>query len=113
MRSQWLFTLATILVFVGFISIIISWHGTMSVTGAFPTSSSSVQLTGAASGGWAVLGLFCFLGGLILLIISLIRAFMEPFRTGPKKVITSPLTPRIPPPTPPAPSGSTGPRTSS
>lgn len=111
MRSQWLFTLATILVFIGFISILISWHGTMSVTGAFPTSSSSVQLTGAASGGWAVLGLFCFLGGLILLIISVIRAFMEPFRASPKKVASTPLTPRTTPPPPPAPSSSTGPRT--
>ena len=111
MRSQWLFTLATILVFIGFISLIISGHGTMSVTGAFPTSSSSVQLTGAASGGWAVLGLFCFLGGLILLIISVIRAFMEPFQTSPKKVTPTPITPRTTPPPPPAPSSSTGPRT--
>jgi hypothetical protein len=109
MKSQWLFTLATILVFVGVISLIISWHGTMSVTGAFPTSSSSVQLTGAAAGGWAVLGLFCFLGGLVLLITSLIRAFMEPFRAGPKKMTPPPLTPRTPPP-PPAPGSSTGPR---
>jgi hypothetical protein len=109
MRSQWLFTLATILVFIGFISLIISWHGTMSVTGAFPTSSSSVQLTGAASGGWAVLGLFSFLGGLILLVISVIRAFMEPFRMRPKKT-TPPLTPRPTPPAPAAPGSSTGPR---
>jgi hypothetical protein len=111
MRSQWLFTLATILVFIGFISLIISWHGTMSVTGAFPTSSSSVQLTGAASGGWAVLGLFCFLGGLVLLIISVIRAFIEPFRTTPKKETPPPLTPRTtPPPAPPPTGSSTGPR---
>jgi hypothetical protein len=108
MRSQWLFTLATILVFIGFISLIISWHGTMSVTGAFPTSSSSVQLTGTASGGWAVLGLFCFLGGLILLVISVIRAFIEPFRATPKKVTSPALTPRTP--SPPAPGGSTGPK---
>ena len=111
MRSQWLFTLATILVFVGFVSIIISWHGTMSVTGAFPTSSSSVQLTGAASGGWAVLGLFSFLGGLILLIISLIRAFMEPFRASPKKITPPPVTPRSVPPPTATPGSSTGPRT--
>ncbi|MGZ4733755.1 MAG: hypothetical protein ACXVZH_16605 [Terriglobales bacterium] len=107
MRSQWLFTLATILVFVGFVSIIISWHGTMSVTGAFPTSSSSVQLTGAASGGWAVLGLFCFLGGLVLLVISVIRAFIEPFRATPTKA-TPPLPTRTTPP--PAPSSSAGPK---
>lgn len=111
MRSQWLFTFATILVFIGFISLIISWHGTMSVTGAFPTSSSSVQLTGAASGGWAVLGLFCFLGGLMLLIISVIRAFMEPFRISPKKITPPPVTPRSVPPPTATPGSSTGPRT--
>jgi hypothetical protein len=83
MKSQWLFTLATILVLVGVISLIISWHGTMSVTGAFPTSSSSVQLAGSANGGWAVVGLFCFVGGLVLLVISLVRALIEPFRRSP------------------------------
>ncbi len=92
MKSQWLFTLATILVFVGVISLIISWHGTMSVTGAFPTSSSSVQLTGSASGGGAVLGLFCFLGGLVLLLISVVRAFIEPFR---KEPISAPEPPTV------------------
>jgi hypothetical protein len=109
MRSQWLFTLATILVFIGFVSLIISWHGSMSVTGAFPTSSSSVQLTGAASGGWAVLGLFSFLGGLALLIISVIRAFVEPFRSSPKTT-PAPMSTRPTPP-PPATSSSTEPRT--
>ncbi len=97
MKSKWLFTLATILVFVGVISLIMSWHGTLSVTGAFPTSSSSVQLTGAASGGGAVLGLFCFLGGLVLLIISVIRAFVEPFLNSSK---AKPLSPTTPPSTP-------------
>ena len=106
MKSQWLFTVATILVFVGVISLIISWHGTMSVTGAFPTSSSSVQLTGAASGGGAVLGLFCFLGGLVLLIIAVIRAFMEPFRRGPARPVAP--TPIRSQPTPTSPTG-TGP----
>jgi hypothetical protein len=81
MKSQWLFTLATILLFAGVISLIISWKGTMSVTGAFPTSSSSVQLTGSANGGWAVVGLFGFLGGLVLLVISVVRAIIEPFRS--------------------------------
>lgn len=83
MRSQWLFSLASILVFVGIIFLAISWHGTFGVTGAFPTSSSSVQLTGAASGGSAVLGLFALIIGLILLIASMIRAIIEPFRTIP------------------------------
>jgi len=82
-KSQWLFTLATILVLVGVFSLAISWHGSMSVTGAFPTSSSSVELTGSAVGGWAVLGLFCFLGGLVLLLISVVRAFIEVFRKKP------------------------------
>jgi hypothetical protein len=117
MKSQWLFTLATVLVFVGVISLIISWHGTMSVTGAFPTNSSSVQLTGAATGGWAVLGLFCFLGGLVLLVISLVRAFTEPFRRTPARPTAAPTPIRTQPTTSttstgtgPS-SGSPGPRT--
>lgn len=98
MRSQWLFTLAAILVLAGIIFIVISWHGTVSVTGAFPTSSSSVQLSGAANGGAAVLGLVSLLAGLILMIFSIIRAIMEPFRGNRR---TPPSTATIPPTTPP------------
>jgi hypothetical protein len=83
MKSQWLFTLATVLLLAGVIFLIISWHGTMSVTGAFPTSSSSVQLAGSANGGWAIVGLFCFLGGLGLLVVSVVRALIERFHPGP------------------------------
>jgi hypothetical protein len=112
MKSQWLFTLATILVFVGVISLIISWHGTMSVTGAFPTNSSSVMLNGAATGGWAVLGLFSLIGGLLLLVISLIRAFKEPFRRTPESA--TPIRTQSPITGPPAgtgpPSSSTSPK---
>jgi hypothetical protein len=104
MKSQWLFTLATLLVFAGVISLIISWQGSMSVTGAFPTSSSSVQLTGSAKGGWAVVGLFCFLGGLVLLLISLVRAILEPFRNRgtppPEQPESNATNSRTPPPRP-------------
>ena len=114
MKSQWLFTLATILIFVGVISLIISWHGSMSVTGAFPTNSSSVMLNGAATGGWAVLGLFTFIAGLIMLVISLIRAFTEPFRRTPARPQPTPIRPpttTTPPPTGTGPTGTTGPIT--
>jgi hypothetical protein len=104
MKSKWLFTLATILVFLGVISLIISWHGTMSVTGAFPTNSSSVMLTGAATGGWAVLGLLSLLGGMALLIVSVVRAFTEPFRRTPARPAVPP-TPIRTSPTTPSPSG--------
>lgn len=103
MKSQWLFTFATVLVYLGVISLIISWHGTMSVTGAFPTSSSSVQLTGSATGGWAVLGLFSLIGGLLLLVISLVRAFKEPFRRPPAR--PTPIRTQSTITTPPASSG--------
>jgi uncharacterized membrane protein len=98
MKSQWLFFLAAILVFVGIIFLAISWHGTFGVTGAFPTSSSSVQLSGAASGGSAVLGLFALIIGLILLVVSMLRAVMEPFRRKPSKVSSSTPTTTIPKP---------------
>jgi hypothetical protein len=98
MKSQWLFSLASILVFVGIIFLAISWHGTFGVTGAFPTSSSSVQLTGAASGGSAVLGLFALIIGLILLVVSMIRAMIEPFRSRTPNVSSSATTTTIPKP---------------
>jgi hypothetical protein len=97
MKSQWLFSLAAILVFTGIIFLAISWHGTFGVTGAFPTSSSSVQITGAASGGSAVLGLFTLIIGLILLVVSIIRTMMEPFRSKPSKVSSSTTTIPKPP----------------
>ncbi|HET7205624.1 MAG TPA: hypothetical protein VFI95_03500 [Terriglobales bacterium] len=76
-KAHRLFMLAAVLVLTGTILLSSLWHGNLTVSGAFPFSSSAVQLTGSAGGGLALLGFFCTILGLILLAASLIVTIIE------------------------------------
>ena len=83
MNSRKLTILADCLVLFGIILLGSGWNGSANVTGAFPFHSSSVQLTGGATGICALLGVPTLLIGLILMMISLVwTAFDEAQKRG-------------------------------
>jgi hypothetical protein len=71
MNGKWLAIISDCLILLGIISLGVGWQGNLSVTGALPFHSSTVQLTGSASGGYALLGVPSLLVGLVLLLLSL------------------------------------------
>lgn len=71
MNAKWLSIIADFLILLGLICLGIGWQGNLSVTGALPFHSSTVQLTGSASGGYALMGVPSLLVGLVLMLFSL------------------------------------------
>jgi hypothetical protein len=77
MNSRWLTIISDALILVGLILLWTGWHGSATITGAFPFHASSVQLTGGATGFHALLGVNSLLVGLGLMVIALIWTILE------------------------------------
>ncbi|HXW90826.1 MAG TPA: hypothetical protein VEK33_09800 [Terriglobales bacterium] len=71
MNAKWLSIISDCLILLGLICLGIGWQGNLSVTGALPFHSSTVQLTGSASGRYALMGVPSLLLGLVLMALSL------------------------------------------
>jgi hypothetical protein len=76
MKAKVLFLLSGLFLVLGLACIIGNWHGTAGASLALPLSGSSVQLSGSATGGWAVLGLSGLVMGILLFVVALIVAFL-------------------------------------
>ena len=80
MNAKWLTIISECLILLGLIVLGSGWNGSASVTGAFPFHSSSVQLTGSASGAHARVGLPSLVLGLGLMVVSLVWTSYEAVR---------------------------------
>ena len=72
MSAKWLNIISDGMVLLGLIILGSGWNGNANVSGAFPFHSSSVSFNGSATGAHALLGLPCLVGGVILMVVSLI-----------------------------------------
>jgi len=72
MNARGLTIVADCLVLLGLVILGTGWNGSANVTGTFPFHSSSVSLTGSATGTHALLGVPTLLLGLVLMLISLV-----------------------------------------
>ncbi|HYA25940.1 MAG TPA: hypothetical protein VEF05_17390 [Terriglobales bacterium] len=77
MNLKRLTVLADVLILLGLVLLWTGWQGSANLTGAFPFHSSSVSLTGSASGFHALIGFPSLLIGLILMVISLVWTVFE------------------------------------
>ena len=77
MNARWLTIVSECLILLGLTVLGSGWSGSASVTGAFPFHSSSVQLTGSASGAHALVGVPSLVLGLGLMVISLVWTSYE------------------------------------
>ena len=77
MRVKIFLLFSGLFLFLGLACLITKWQGTASASLALPLSGSSVQLSGAASGGWAVLGLLGLVLGLLMLLLALLTALLS------------------------------------
>ncbi len=76
MTFRRLFILGFLLFAAGIVGLAAVWHGTMGFSAAVPLSGCSVTLSGSANGGWALLGFFATIAGLLLLIVAFILALL-------------------------------------
>ncbi len=77
MNPKWLNVISDGLILIGILILGAGWNGSANVTGAFPFHSSSVSLTGGATGAHALLGVPTLFVGFILMIISLIWMILD------------------------------------
>ena len=56
MTAKWLTVVAEALVLLGFITLWSGWKGSATLTRAFPFHASAAQLTGSATGSYALIG---------------------------------------------------------
>jgi len=77
MPAKWLTIISEVLVLLGLVALWSGWKGSATLTGAFPFHSSAAQLTGAATGNYALIGVPSLIIGVILMLVSLVWTIFE------------------------------------
>jgi len=72
MKSRRLFAASLLLFLIGLSVIVMKWHGSYTASLAFPLSTTSIQISGSASGALVFAGVLVLFLGFILLIGSII-----------------------------------------
>lgn len=91
MKSVRLFAVSAVLLVLGVASFIARLNGSFSVTAMLPLSSSSVDLSVSAKGGWALGTLLVTAIGIIVFAVALISAIFDEIERLRKKDLAKSL----------------------
>jgi hypothetical protein len=76
MNSKHLLIASVLLCAAGFLLLDLGWHGSASITAAYPLAGASVQLCGSATGGYGLAGVASLALGMLTLIADTVSLLL-------------------------------------